>query len=256
MIFTALPQGLQGTTPGRALRLLAFISPRLYTDEGLPLPELGQFPDFVDWPSTRVSWAVQFDDLAPVRATVTSGPALPGAWTAVFSPKSYVEPYRYQSFTGRITRSYPHASVRQFVLDLYANVAAASPVTFPSRQALFAPPGGPPGHLNPIAFGRTGKVATGHLGADTEEQALGAVDAFLDGNLVARTADLDAMAAASGVTGPAGIAMLQVKRFAGLGRRDRRAESTATWRPCLPRHAQAQCLPPAGCGPTSWTSTR
>jgi hypothetical protein len=212
VIFTALPQGYQESAHGKVLRLLAFVSPRLYTDEGLPVPRLNQFPDFVDWPSTRVTWAAQFDGHPAVPATVTSAAPGSAAWAAVFSANSYVEPYRYRSFSGRITRSYPHKAVRQFVVDLYAKIATVSPVSFPDRRSLVAPPEGPPEVLNAVAFGWTGNVAHG-LGEDTESEALLAIEAFLSGKRVARTADLGVIAQESGVTGPTGIALLQVKRF-------------------------------------------
>jgi hypothetical protein len=214
VIFTALPQGFQDGEHGRSLRLLAFVSPRLYTDEGLPAPKLGQFPDFVDWPSTRLSWEVGFDGHPPMPATVTSPPPLAAAWAAVFSADSYVQPYQYQSFAGRVTRSYPQKVVRQFVVDLYAKVVAMSPISFPPRQALVAAPVGPPGELNAIAFGRTGSVAAGQgrLAADGEVEALSAINGFLSSQLVARAADLDEMANAAGTT-PNGVALLQAKRF-------------------------------------------
>lgn len=256
VIFTALPQGFREGAHGRVLALLVFVSPRLYTDEGLPVSKLSQFPDFVDWPSTRLTWAVQFDGHPPVPADVTGPAPGPAAWAAVFSDNSYVEPYRYQSFTGRIARSYPHKVVRQYVVDLYTKIAAVSPESFPLRQALVAAPSSPAGELNPIAFGRTGSVAAGNLGPDSEVQALGAIDAFLNGNLVARAADLDEMAAASGVTGPPVSPCSRPSVSFTRGRRPLRAARTVTSAPYpLPRRLGLRCLR-AGSSPISSTSTR
>ena len=213
VVFTALPQGIESTAHGKKLRLLALISPRLYTDEGLPVPQLKQFPDFVDWPSRHISWKVILGSNEAVTAAVTSPAPDSAAWKAVFSKTSYVQPYEFQSFSGRVTRSYPHAAARKFVFDLYGKIASASPVAFPARSALFAPPSDPPTALNPVAFGRTGSVAEGNLGSDSEVAAIGALEEFLNTNLAAQTADLVEIANASGVTGPEGIAMLQVKSF-------------------------------------------
>jgi hypothetical protein len=45
IIWTALPNGIKDDR----IRLSVFVSPRLSTDENLPHPELGQFPDFAAW---------------------------------------------------------------------------------------------------------------------------------------------------------------------------------------------------------------
>jgi len=212
VIFTALPQGLQSSGGRRALRLLAFISPRLYTDEGLPVPRLSQFPDFVDWPPTAISWKVALGNGSPVRATVTSPVPDSAAWKAVFSGSSFVQPYEFQHFSGRVTRSFPHAKVRGFAFDLYGHIAATSPLAFPARGALFNADG-QSGALNPIGYGRQGSVKSG-LGSDSETACLGVLDEFLNGSLAARTGDLGQLAQMTGgLTGETGMAMLQAKRF-------------------------------------------
>jgi hypothetical protein len=210
VVFTALPQGLDGSQ----LRLLAFISPRLYIVDGPTVPHLSLFPDFVDWPSTEISWKVVFGSHAGVAATVTSPRPDGAAWKAVFSETSYVQPYEFQSFSGRVVNSYPHSYVRQFAYNLYGQIASKSPLAFPSRSALFGGPSDPPGVLNSIAFGRTGSVKGGDLGADSVEEALGTLQEFLNTNLAARTRDLTEIAnnAGNGYT-PDQMAMLQVQNF-------------------------------------------
>ena len=255
MIFTALPQGFREGAHGRVLALLVFVSPRLYTDEGLPVSKLSQFPDFVDWPSTRLTWAVQFDGHPPVPADVTGPAPGPAAWAAVFSDNSYVEPYRYQSFTGRIARSYPHKVVRQYVVDLYAKIAAVSPESFPLRQALVAAPSSPAGKLNPIAFGRTGSVAAGTWRRQRgtgpgrhrcllERQPVGAGSRpGRDGRRLRGN-------------GPTGIALLQAKRFLYPRTPPPPGGTYSDLGPVpLPRRLGLRCLR-AGSSPISSTSTR
>ncbi|MGO9558159.1 MAG: hypothetical protein ACLPYW_03615 [Acidimicrobiales bacterium] len=210
VVFTALPQGLDGSR----LRLLAFVSPRLYVVGGPTVPHLSLFPDFVDWPSTKISWKVIFGSNAPVSATVASPAPDSAAWKAVFSSTSYVQPYEYESFSGRVVNSYPHAYVRQFAYNLYGQIASKSPLSFPARGALFGGPSDPPGVLNPIAFGRTGSVQGGDLGADSVEEALGTLQEFMNTNLAARTQDLVEIAnSAGGGYTPQQMAMLQVQSF-------------------------------------------
>ena len=52
VIWTALPSGRDS----KSLFLSLYVSPRLQTDEGVPTPRLSQFPDFLDWPKTKLTF--------------------------------------------------------------------------------------------------------------------------------------------------------------------------------------------------------
>ena len=64
IVWTALPHGIDGAPdPGATVRLSAFVAPRLWNDDGTPLMQLSQFPDFLDWPNV----IQELDLQGPVR---------------------------------------------------------------------------------------------------------------------------------------------------------------------------------------------
>jgi len=138
VMWTALPNGVT-TSPQDGqprLRVSVFISPRLQTDEGLPNPKLSQFPDFVDWPATvaGVQFAVQFDNAAPVAATVVPPPDSPPPsqlWQAIFTPNTYVKPYEFPGLDKTIIRSFPVRNMVAHIKSAYQNLAVQSPIAPP-----------------------------------------------------------------------------------------------------------------------------
>ena len=136
IMWTALPNGVK--SGGGVLQLSVFVSPRLETGEGLPRPQLSQFPDWVNWTAKvqGVKFAVQFEGGAATPATVV-GPALePDLWTALFKPTSYVEPYSLIDYSGHLIHAFPVANVSNFVKAQYQQVGAASLTAYPARSAV------------------------------------------------------------------------------------------------------------------------
>jgi len=134
IMWTALPNGIK--SGGSVLQLSVFVSPRLETTEGLPRPQLSQFPDFVAWTAKmqKVQFAVQFEGSAAVPATRV-GPAVePELWAALFKPTTYVAPYQVIDYSDHIIYAHPVANVSAFVKSQYQKVGAASPTEFPARS--------------------------------------------------------------------------------------------------------------------------
>jgi len=136
IMWTALPNGL--TSGGDRLKLSVFVSPRLQTAEGLPRPQLSQFPDFLSWTAKvqGMQFAVQFEGGAAIQATRV-GPGLePDLWAALFKQTTYVEPYVPVDYSNHLILSHPVANVSAFIKAQYQNVAAASPTAHPAGSAL------------------------------------------------------------------------------------------------------------------------
>ena len=161
IIWTALPNGIAGGQ----LNLSVFVSPRLYTDEGLPRPALSQFGDFKNWPDKikDMKFMVQFEGSAPIAATRVAPAAEPDMWGALFKDSTYVEPYQFDDFSNRPVISHPVLNLDAFVKSQYQSVATASPARLPSRTLVLE-------RLAPIslyavpqatsATSRQGRVAT------------------------------------------------------------------------------------------------
>lgn len=156
IMWTALPNGV--TSGGDKLKLSVFVSPRLETAEGLPRPQLSQFPDFLSWSAKvqGIQFAVQFEGGAAIQAARV-GPALePDLWAALFKPTTYTQPYQADDYSNHLIHATPVANVNAFVRAQYQNVAAASPTAHPARGtlaeqlaplSLYAPPEAAPAHL-------------------------------------------------------------------------------------------------------------
>ncbi len=136
IMWTALPNGL--TSGGDRLKLSVFVSPRLQTTEGLPRPQLSQFPDFLGWAAKvqGIQFAVQFEGGAAIQATRV-GPGLePDLWAALFKPTTYAQPYQADDYSNHLIHSHPVANVNAFVKTQYQSVGAASPTALPARSVL------------------------------------------------------------------------------------------------------------------------
>src|SRR5271166_5691380 len=153
IIWTALPNGHPPGHPG-TLRLSIFVSPRLMTD-AVPAPTLplSDFPDFLDWPATKIKWKVTIGGHTPTPVTVTSPAPRSDLWKALFDGTTEVTPYQSQSLSGNTFHSYPAWWVRDFHVKTYAMLAATSPTEWPSLNTLGLGPNGiGPYHALPFNF--------------------------------------------------------------------------------------------------------
>src|SRR3989304_8726111 len=107
VMWTALPNGVRVDDAGvRYLGLSAFVSVRLETNEG-PDPTLSQFPAFLVWPATPVSFSVRFNADPPIPA-VDMGPALRSdLWQALFTGSTPLNSFPFKDFSDRRIPSYP-----------------------------------------------------------------------------------------------------------------------------------------------------
>jgi hypothetical protein len=138
--WTVLPAGHSAPADEDGTLLVSVhVAPRLVTDEGLPVPTLGQFPDLVDWPSTvqRIEWTVDLGG-QPVTATVASD-LRPDLWRALFTPDTFVRPAVAPDLAGRKVRSYPVRNVVEYLLEVYRRTAAEDPADFPAYDKLVGP---------------------------------------------------------------------------------------------------------------------
>ena len=136
VMWTALPNGVRVDDAGvRYLRLSAFVSVRLETNEG-PDPTLSQFPDFLVWPATPVSFSVRFNADPPIPAA-DMGPALRSdLWQALFTGSTPLNSFQFKDFSDRRIRSYPVRHIVSFLRDEYVRIATQFPTEFPTLQDL------------------------------------------------------------------------------------------------------------------------
>ena len=143
ILWTALPNGVDG----QDVRLSVFVSPRLYTDENLPSPELKQFPDVTSWPKLvqDLHFIVETDagqgakGIKPDLAVFE-----PALWADVFKANTFVRPYKFPDYQQRLLRTFPARSVVSYLVDLYTAAGESSlgelpatPFTQNSNPSLF-----------------------------------------------------------------------------------------------------------------------
>src|SRR5262245_17375723 len=98
IIWTALPNGLQGEGAARKVKLSVFMSPRLSFDVAGHSGDLASFPDFLDWPRRLLDGSVTFTALvsaaSPMRCEIKTRPQPELAlWTALFGRTTLVRGY-------------------------------------------------------------------------------------------------------------------------------------------------------------------
>jgi hypothetical protein len=124
VIWTACPNGI--TEAGR-LRISVAIGPQLTAAApGGGTPELGVFPDWLDWPATHLTWQAVVDG-ATVDATVVSAAPSTALYRALFSSALPVSPYLYQSPSARPLYSYPASYLHGLFNAMYSHLAATVP---------------------------------------------------------------------------------------------------------------------------------
>src|ERR1700716_4109695 len=135
LIWTALPNGVIN---GK-LRLSVFLSPRLETDGSESSLPLGQFPYFVNWPSStaNLGFTVEFGGGAVSLPAAQVGPGLRSdLWTALFRPSTPVSPLRAQFPQLPKVRSFPLRDVHHYLRSQYVKVAKANPTNHPTTGTL------------------------------------------------------------------------------------------------------------------------
>ncbi len=141
LLWTALPSGMDAPQTPARLRLSAFLSVRLESDDAA-MKTLAGYPDFADWPAMvdgpKLAFAVAFEPGGPtLLAERTSAPSSPH-WAALFGPTAPVKPYVYESHTGRAIRSYPVGNVMSLVKRLHQAAYQLAPEDPPSIGRLMA----------------------------------------------------------------------------------------------------------------------
>lgn len=132
VVWTALPHGtaVSGTAIDDPIaRLSVFVSPRLRQDSSVG-STLDPFTDFLDWPKTVNEigrFLVRFD----TGETVEARPAVPNPrqsnlWRALFKPDTFVQPYAFEDYNGRLVISYPAHQLLGHVKQFYQAVGLHS----------------------------------------------------------------------------------------------------------------------------------
>jgi len=136
VIWTALPSGVIGGTGGTRLQLSVMVSPRLQTNEGLPKPELAQFPDFLNWPATAKQFSVRFGNGLVLPATVISAAPSSDLWGRLFKPTTYVRPFEFKNLATRRIRSFPTRHIMSFIKQQYSEMATQNAAAYPDVETL------------------------------------------------------------------------------------------------------------------------
>ncbi len=136
VIFTALPNGIDRSG---LLKVTVFVSPRLSTD-GAGSLFLSSFPAFENWPKTFArlreegGLVIEFEGSGPVSTDPDpeSEPPDPDTWALLFDPdKVGVRTGEFKDVSDRRVLTFPTADVADHILNLYLDVAANSPTSFP-----------------------------------------------------------------------------------------------------------------------------
>src|SRR4051812_37848370 len=120
VMWTALPNGV--TANRDAYRVSVLVSPRLTRTPSVP-PQLGEFPDFADWPNTLSHAKIDFTygNLAIPAAPPASAPSRK-TWRAIFPSTPLVRPHQFENRRNDTVLSYPLAVIHDFVHDAYADL--------------------------------------------------------------------------------------------------------------------------------------
>ena len=130
IVWTALPHGIDGAPdPGATVRLSAFVAPRLWNDDGTPLMQLAQFPDYLDWPNVirGSTFKVQFSGGTTLDATVASAAPDSAHWKALFKTDTDVIPFAFEDLSGAGILTFSAVEIHETIIDIYQE-AATNPV--------------------------------------------------------------------------------------------------------------------------------
>jgi hypothetical protein len=141
--FTALPNGVIGTGGGRKLRLSVFVSPRLNTDPPTTGEmDLSQFGDWVTWPSTPVTYEVQFGGGAAAQATPVGDPPSAALWSMLFGEATKLTPRTFETTLAqtKIPITYQVKAIHDKLKDIYTYFAKTTPENHPTIGEIFQSP--------------------------------------------------------------------------------------------------------------------
>ena len=134
IIWTVLPNGTAKTASGDpGLKFSVFVSPRLFTDEGLPEPQLDQFPDFLNWPEKvkNMKFDVELDNGTIIQAIPDKTNFDVDLWKTLFKLDTYVRPYKFRDFKERAIRTFPVQDALHYIKKKYVTIAEKSPGSLP-----------------------------------------------------------------------------------------------------------------------------
>jgi len=139
LVWTALPNGLTGDVANRRLRLSAYVSMRLTTDDGAD-GTLAAFLDALNWPSLlqpgTFSVAVSGNGGVGTPATVVSPPPDLQLWQDLFLATARVVSHAPDDLTGRPFNTYQAGAVHDEVRAGHQRLSQTSPVALPTRRQL------------------------------------------------------------------------------------------------------------------------
>jgi hypothetical protein len=134
-LWTALPNGLVEREGQPHLRLSVHVAPQLETDEG---NSLDLFPDWLSWTDTLAaisSFTVRFGSGAELPAVLDDpGILRPDIWAALFKPDTFLRPFEFQDWRGRLVISYPTSRVLNYIKNKYQTVGFLTPNDLPEHD--------------------------------------------------------------------------------------------------------------------------
>ncbi len=119
LTLVVLPNGLSSKG---ALRLSVFLTPRLHG-----AAELQSFPDILNWTAQVKTHGLKFKLSNGTRsavASVSTQSLRPDIWSAIFTPKTLVEPYVLPDFEKRLFVSYPARDALAYAKYAYQILSA------------------------------------------------------------------------------------------------------------------------------------
>lgn len=124
VIWTACPDGVAASGN---LRISVAVGPQLspQVTDGVT-GELGQFPDWLNWPAADITWQVTIGTEVVGGTVVGAAPSEP-LYQALFTPATPVSPYRYQSPTGSQVYSHPASYLHGLFSTVYGGLAGRLP---------------------------------------------------------------------------------------------------------------------------------
>lgn len=139
VVWTALPDGtaVSGTAiDDPVAKISVFVSPRLRQDSSVG-STLDPFTDFLDWPKTVDNISrllVRFDTGEEIEARpVSPNPRQSQLWRALFKSDTFVRPYTFDDYNGRLVISYPAHQVYSHMKQLYQAVGLHSYSEIPPK---------------------------------------------------------------------------------------------------------------------------
>ncbi len=117
LIWTACPNGV--AKDGK-LRISVAIGPQLFASKAPGT--LAQFPDFEDWPATKITWKARIGSHVVTAKVVSAAPSQ-ALYKALFHATTPVDTYEYASPSANSMVSYPASFMHNFHLGTYQGLA-------------------------------------------------------------------------------------------------------------------------------------